>query len=70
MVVAIALALLLSLPLQQSVTGPILAIADVAHSVVAKRDYSRRAVKSSEDEVGMLADSFNDMLSEIERRTL
>jgi len=70
MVVAIVLALLSSLPLQKSVTGPILAIADVAHDVVVKRDYARRAVKTSDDEVGLLADSFNDMLSEIERRTL
>jgi signal transduction histidine kinase/CheY-like chemotaxis protein len=70
MVIAIALALFLSLPLQKSVTGPLMAIADVAHEVVAKRDYARRAVKSSDDEVGILVDSFNDMLSEIERRTL
>lgn len=70
MVVAIVLALLLSLPLQKSVTDPILAIADVAHEVVVQRDYARRATKDSEDEVGTLVDAFNEMLTEIERRAL
>jgi signal transduction histidine kinase/CheY-like chemotaxis protein len=70
MVLAIALALLVSLPLQKSVTGPILTIADVANEVVVMRDYTRRAVKVSDDEVGRLVDAFNDMLTEIERRTL
>jgi len=37
--------------------------------VVGQSDYSRRAVKMSSDEVGMLADSFNDMMTEIDRRT-
>jgi light-regulated signal transduction histidine kinase (bacteriophytochrome) len=35
----------------------------------AQRDYSRRAQRISSDEVGTLADSFNAMLTEIERRT-
>lgn len=69
MLLATAVTLLLSLPLQKSVTGPILAIADIAHDVMEKRDYSKRAKKFSDDEVGTLVDSFNNMLSEIERRT-
>ncbi len=55
--------------LQKIVTQPILSIGTVAREVVEQGDYSRRASKTSEDEVGALADSFNDMLSEIERRT-
>ncbi|TMG78162.1 MAG: hypothetical protein E6H75_04435 [Betaproteobacteria bacterium] len=51
-------------------TRPVLAIAEIAREVVERRDYSRRAVKMSADEVGTLVEAFNDMLAEIERRTL
>jgi signal transduction histidine kinase len=63
------LALITTAWLQRLVTGPILGIAQVAREVVEQRDYSRRAVKMSSDEVGALVESFNDMLAEIERRT-
>ncbi len=66
---AMGVAYLLSTRLQKVVTAPILSIADIARGVVERRDYSRRAQKVSDDEVGMLADSFNDMLSEIQKRT-
>ncbi len=72
-VVVAAIAMLfafgVSLWLQRLVTGPVLAIGSVAREVMATRDYSRRARKASDDEVGDLADAFNGMLSEIERRT-
>lgn len=66
---AMGVAYLLSTRLQKVVTAPILSIADIARGVVERRDYSRRAQKVSDDEVGMLADSFNDMLNEIQKRT-
>jgi light-regulated signal transduction histidine kinase (bacteriophytochrome) len=44
-------------------------VRDVAQQVVETRDFSLRAPKKHEDEVGYLADAFNTMLSEIERRT-
>ena len=66
---AMLVALLMSSWMQNIVTRPILAIAQVAREVVGQRDYSRRAVKMSADEVGTLVDSFNDMLTEIDRRT-
>jgi signal transduction histidine kinase/ActR/RegA family two-component response regulator len=56
--------------LQGLVTRPVLSIAAVAREVVARSDYSRRAVKLSDDEVGGLVDAFNEMLGEIERRKL
>jgi signal transduction histidine kinase/ActR/RegA family two-component response regulator len=62
-------AYLLSNWLQRILTQPVLAIASTAREVVEQGNYSRRADKSSDDEVGVLADSFNNMLSEIERRT-
>jgi signal transduction histidine kinase len=66
---ALLVAFLLSAPLQRMVTRPVLDIADIAREVVAQGDYSRRAQKLSQDEVGTLVESFNRMLDEIERRT-
>ncbi len=54
--------------LQAIVTRPILEVAAIARDVVQQRDYSRRANKLNEDEVGELVDAFNGMLAEIERR--
>jgi len=68
-IVAMLVALLMSTQLQRIVTGPILAIAGIAREVVEQGDFSRRAEKLSDDEVGVLVDSFNGMLAEIERRT-
>jgi len=67
--IAMVVAYLLSTRLHQAVTAPILSIAEIARDVVERRDYSRRASKASDDEIGLLADSFNDMLSEIQKRT-
>ena len=67
--VAMLLALLLTRRLGRIVTAPIFAIAAVAREVVSKRDYSRRAPRTSTDEAGELVDSFNTMLTEIEQRT-
>ena len=66
---AMLIALLVSSRLQKIVTRPILAIGEVARDVVARGDYSRRADRISDDEVGSLVDDFNGMLGEIERRT-
>jgi len=41
----------------------------VAREVTEKRTFSLRAPKLSKDEIGMLAESFNTMLAEIERAT-
>ena len=70
MVAAMLVALAMSSWLQRIVTRPILAIGQIAREVVEQRDYSRRARKISDDEVGSLVESFNGMLAEIERRTL
>ena len=63
---AMLVAVAMSSWLQRIVTRPILAIDAVAGDVVAKGDYSRRAVRISNDEVGRLVDSFNRMMAEIE----
>jgi signal transduction histidine kinase/ActR/RegA family two-component response regulator len=55
--------------LGHTITTPIDAITRIAREVVARRDYSRRAPRISEDEAADLVDSFNAMLTEIEQRT-
>ena len=54
--------------LQEAVSTPIRHLALLAKVVTEERDYSVRAVKRSDDEVGKLVDEFNAMLSEIEKR--
>ena len=67
MVLALAVALLLSSWLQRALTEPILAVAMAARRVVERRDFSVRARKSAEDETGALADAINHMLADLER---
>ncbi len=63
-------ALLLSTLLQKVITAPLTEISGIAHKVVAERDYSLRARKTSEDEIGVVVDAFNSMLDEVRSRTL
>ncbi len=68
MLASLALAALLSGWLQKAVTVPILEVARVAREVRAQRDYSLRARKITDDEIGELVDSFNALLAETGRR--
>ncbi|MCX5637213.1 MAG: PAS domain S-box protein [Planctomycetota bacterium] len=61
-------AYLMSTKLQKVISSPILSLANVAKVVSEKKDYSTRAVKSSNDEVGLLIDAFNEMLEQIQHR--
>ncbi|HTC35551.1 MAG TPA: response regulator [Bryobacteraceae bacterium] len=65
---AAGLALMLSLRLQQVVSGPIAHLAGVAKTISTEKNYTVRAVKSADDDLGRLIDTFNAMLSEIESR--
>ena len=51
---------------QGFLTRPILELSKAAHQVARKKDYSTRARRFSDDELGDLTDVFNDMLSTIE----
>ncbi len=68
MLVSLAVAALVSFWLQGTVTGPILAVTDVARRIVDDRDFNLRAAKTTEDEVGTLVDAFNSMLAEVSER--
>jgi signal transduction histidine kinase/ActR/RegA family two-component response regulator len=60
----------LSRKLQQQISRPILALAETARAVSDRQDYSVRAVKLDEDELGLLTDAFNHMLGQIEEQNL
>jgi PAS domain S-box-containing protein len=62
------LAFLLSSRLQRVISGPLLRLATTAQVVSLEKDYSLRAVKDSQDEIGHLIDSFNEMLGQIQHR--
>jgi signal transduction histidine kinase len=63
--VALVLAFVLSSVLQRIVSQPVVELAQLTQAVSATGDYSRRAQKRSEDELGMLADSINGMFERI-----
>jgi two-component system, sensor histidine kinase and response regulator len=54
--------------LQRPISNPILELAWTTKMVTTSRDYSIRAGKHSEDEVGVLIDGFNEMLGQIQNR--
>ncbi len=61
-------AYLLAVRLQAVVSEPVLQLARTAKAVTLGKNYSIRAVRHSDDELGLLIDGFNEMLSEIQRR--
>lgn len=64
--VALLISMLLSLWMQQRLTGPILNIASLAQQIARQRDYSLRAARTTDDEIGVLAEAFNDLVAEVE----
>lgn len=66
MLVSFLVALMLSNTLQRRISRPIVALAQTASAISDRRDYSIRALKLSDDELGLLTDSFNNMLEKIQ----
>jgi len=62
------IAYLVSSKLQSIISGPILDLAEATKTVSKKKDYSVRALKRSNDEVGLFIDTFNEMLEQIQQR--
>ena len=65
---AFGVAILISSYLQRFISLPIIELTSIANEVVKKRDYSLRASKRSNDEVGRLMEIFNEMLATIQSR--
>jgi len=58
----------LSRKLQQQISRPILALAETAKAVSDRQDYSVRARKFGDDELGLLTAAFNHMLGRIQEQ--
>jgi signal transduction histidine kinase len=64
--IALVVAYLISRVLQKQISQPILSLAAAARRITEHRDYSVRATKLGNDELGLLTDSFNQMLAQIQ----
>ena len=67
---SLAIAFLLSTRLQRVISGPIRELAETALSVSTQENYSIRATKRGNDEIGLLFDQFNGMLDRIQQRDI
>jgi PAS domain S-box-containing protein len=65
---ALLVAFILSARLHRVITDPILHLAQVARTVATDKNYSIRAQKESDNELGRLIGVFNEMLGQIQQR--
>lgn len=68
MVGALVSAVMLAAYLQRVISRPVLNLADTTQTISARGDYSLRVQKEGNDELGLLYDSFNAMLAQIQQR--
>jgi signal transduction histidine kinase/CheY-like chemotaxis protein len=68
LMVALLLAFLLSAKLQTVISEPIARLARTAEAVSVNQDFTVRAAKTANDDLGQLTDAFNGMLAEIQER--
>jgi diguanylate cyclase (GGDEF)-like protein/PAS domain S-box-containing protein len=68
LLLSLGLTMLLSAGMQRGITQPIGDLSGIAKAVSIGKDYSARARKTADDEIGFLVDSFNEMLTQIESR--
>jgi len=68
LVIASGVAFMLSAWLQRVISKPLSDLAQTVTQVRARKDYSVRAAKAGNDELGNLIDGFNEMLAQIQER--
>lgn len=61
-------AFVIAASVQQSISKPVLELAEVAKAVSKEKNYALRAEEHGKDELGELVGRFNEMLSEIQKR--
>jgi signal transduction histidine kinase len=66
--ISMVVAVFLSQRLQRGIIQPLDDMAVIANAIVERRDYSLRAKKTSQDEIGVVVDAFNNMLEEVDAR--
>lgn len=59
---------LISMRLQKTIAAPITELASLSRSVSKEKDYTVRARKHGNDEIGFLVEAFNEMLHQIEKQ--
>ncbi|VAW59904.1 diguanylate cyclase/phosphodiesterase (GGDEF & EAL domains) with PAS/PAC sensor(s), partial [hydrothermal vent metagenome] len=68
MTVAALITYMLASRLQRIISEPIEHLTETASKITAQQNYGLRAEKESEDEIGVLTDEFNKMLTQLEIR--
>ncbi|MGB6946925.1 MAG: response regulator [Bryobacteraceae bacterium] len=68
LMVALLLGFVLSAKLQTVISEPIARLARTAQAVSLQKDFTVRAAKTANDDLGQLTDTFNGMLSDIQHR--
>jgi signal transduction histidine kinase len=66
--ISLGVAVLLSRRYQEAISRPVQGLVDSARRVAEEKDYSVRAAREGDDELGLLVDSFNGMLDQIQQR--
>lgn len=66
--VAVITTFILASRLQRTISKPIFDLTNLTKTVSREKNYSLRAEKQSDDELGELTERFNEMLSEIQKR--
>jgi len=64
------LAFLLATPLLKLISAPINKLVAAAKAISVSHDYSLRAVKVNNDELGVLVDAFNDLIDTVEQQSV
>ena len=64
--VATVVTFMLTTPLLRKVTTPLNKLLNTVYKITHEKDYSQRAIKRDDDEVGKLVDAFNNMLAMVE----
>ncbi len=68
LVLSLVVAFLMSSALQRVVSDPVKNLAETASRVSAENNYTIRATKQNDDELGLLVDRFNEMMEQISIR--
>jgi len=68
LLIGFGLALVLSFYTGKTVSNPIMALVDTIKEITTKHDYSIRLPKTTQDEIGILYDGFNEMLEQIQKK--
>ncbi len=69
MAAVLAITYFISRKLEKHISEPVLSLTTTARAITDQADYSVRAVKHGEDEIGQLTDSFNQMLGRLQDLT-